>query len=733
MWKRGGRSSALDRAQALLSAKRSSGGDVRDSTDKTQGSVGGPVQSRSAPANTHTLFSDLSDMSSVSSASERDADAVKPVNSGKTHVREEDSSQELKPQGPLGRGSRFLKKAPPPIKSSQSPVSRSQIPRDPEPRYVTSSQRGSQNAALSRLAEIESRIRSRKQAQAQARHQLTPDLRISPLPPATQSMEAPVQLSTQSTQSGSDQSPKGNRFLKNKVSGAVESTNAAPAPPPKSAVADVRSGPRTGQSVVPSKDTRSVRVTRAVSLESDEEDMRILLGDSMGSTDHSFLRPGRSAFMKKPEKVLSETSQRIHSSSPPPAAVVRASSSCNSEPSRSPASPSRRSSPFRFTGQARAHFSPSALSPSPSPPHVSPSPLGRQGYSSDRARSPQRSLSSMSGRGEVLSLEELFPAAPGSESQHSVMSSVYSEEQQDFKINVMTLDDLVPATLGLTGETVGEERENRCQQLPKEGKQEEEEEETVLDYKSDFESESRVESDYSASHVSEHLKGDGDEEEVVSEVREEAPYSDVSHEWTKEDYSSAFAGTSDESQTSGSFSRNRSRDSRSSVSRSREKSSPQSRRRVSARKSLKEAAVQTQPDPLAYSRSTGAATLGPAVSMTYMKTSPLVTHTVSAEMVEAIGTFSPAMSTLTEMLKQQLAMTRRFIDSNRHLHSRLVQSLEPPDYRYTTLEATKERIRKHRPAKLTMEQALEEVLQEMRLYTGADTPLIQGAQTVLEK
>lgn len=42
------------------------------------------------------------------------------------------------------------------------------------------------------------------------------------------------------------------------------------------------------------------------------------------------------------------------------------------------------------------------------------------------------------------------------------------------------------------------------------------------------------------------------------------------------------------------------------------------------------------------------------------------------------------------MLKQQLAMTRRFIESSSHRHSSLVQSLGPPNYRYTTLEDTKE-------------------------------------------
>lgn len=44
---------------------------------------------------------------------------------------------------------------------------------------------------------------------------------------------------------------------------------------------------------------------------------------------------------------------------------------------------------------------------------------------------------------------------------------------------------------------------------------------------------------------------------------------------------------------------------------------------------------------------------------------------------------------LTELLKQQLAATKRFIESNRQLHDSLLRSLEPPNYRYTTLEDTR--------------------------------------------
>ncbi|XP_070816853.1 uncharacterized protein C19orf44 homolog isoform X2 [Chaetodon trifascialis] len=718
MWKRGGRSSALDRAQALLSAKRNSRGDAESvqPTAETQGAVGGSAKSRPAPSNMHTLLSDVSDLSSVSSAPEHGADAgasaaaAAAAAAGKSQGRERDTAKDLRPQSSLGGGgSRFLKKAPPPATNrSQSPVSRRQMQQVAEPRNVSSSLWGSQTAALNRLAQIESRIRSRQLAGQgpKSAENLTSDLGVSP-PPAAQSTEASVQLSAQRNR---DQSLKGTRFLKNNTA-VINSNPAVAARAPQGSDVGVRSRSRAADAVVLSVglETKSVRVVRGVSLESDEEDMRKLLGDS-DSTDNSFLIPARPSSERTADKMLSKSRQRVHST-PPPAAVPPLSS-VNTAPPRSPSS----SSPFRFTGQAQAHFSPSVLSPSPSPPSASPSPPGRPDLP-HRIGSPQRSLSSMSGRSEVLSLEELFPVGPDSEDPHSDMSAVSSE---DFKINVLTLDDLVPANPGFTEET--HEREARLSTLVpgspnrralprlKEKDEDQQQAEDVLDYQSDFETESGTDPGYSASQVSEHLQGHGDEEEVASEVREEASDSDVSRGTAEDDYSNTFSDTSrsyisqssDRSQTL-----SRSRDSRSSVSHGSRNSSHRSRRRASTRSDLKDAAVQT------YTQPAGMATVGPAARMTYMDPTPVVTHTLSAEVVEALSTFNPAVFALNELLKQQLAMTRRFIESSRHLHSSLVQSLEPPNYRYTTLEDTKEYIRKHRPPKLTMEDALEEVLQEM--------------------
>ncbi|XP_026160362.1 uncharacterized protein C19orf44 homolog isoform X2 [Mastacembelus armatus] len=704
MWKRGGQSAALDRALELLSAKKKNSNEHGSAT-KTQGAVVGSVR-----PNTQTLFSDVSDVSSVSLAPEHGADFMGSASSGRN--KDVDSNKEYRPQSSLGGGrSRFLKKAPPPATNS------GQIQQMPEPRYVSSSQHGSQTAALRKLAEIESRIRNRKQQQERARqgpkpaHNLTSDLGISPSPEAvSQALKTSAPVSAQLS---NDQSVKGKRFLKTKANVVSDSVGAAGSV--KNPDAGVMSWSRAASAAVPlvGLETRSVRAVSGVSLESDEEDMRKLLGDSFDSTDNSLLRPEKISSKKQSDKMFRKHSEKV-CSTPPPVALHPPSSS-NTAPPRSPTSPSRRSSPFRFTGQAQAQFSPSVLSPSPSNSCASHLPRN----SPHRAGSPWHSLSPVSSLSEVVSLEELFPVGSDSGDLHSEMSLVSSE---DFKANVMTLDDLVPAAIGFTEETPGKRQgkhstpvpgsPNRHQNPPgsKEERKEEEQqqvEEDVLDYQSDFESESRTEQNYSASQVSEHLQGD--EEEVASEVRGEAL---DSHGRTDDDYSSTFSDTSYSGtlQTSNNSLRSeplsRSRGSRSSVSHGNQTSS-HSRRRASVRKVLKEAAVQTQPDTMTSTWYTGMATSGPVLGMTFMNPTPVAVHTLSAERVEALSTYNPAVFVLNEMLKQQLAMTRQFIERSRYRHSSLVQSLEPPNYRYTTLQDTKECIRKHRPSKLTMEKVLQ--------------------------
>ncbi|MED6235778.1 hypothetical protein ATANTOWER_000243 [Ataeniobius toweri] len=603
-------------------------------------SRGGSFRTRSVPPNSHTFFPDLSGLSSESSASEHGAEATGPANTQEDPERKGDSSKDLKPQSSPGEGSRFLKKAPKPANSSHSPVSRNRA------------QRGSQAPVLRRLAEIESRVRSRKQVLEQAKQATAA---------ALQNTEASVELSAQAD---SDQSQKKNHFLKQKTAGAAQRTNTASPDAANPADVVVRSRSRASDPAVHSGglERKPRRVMSGISLESDEEDMKKLIGDSVESL--SMLES-----VKMPHRTLSS-----HSPSPPAAAC--SSSPSNVAPPRSPASPSRRSSPFRFTGQAQAQFSPSVLSPSPSPPHAHPSHPDRLGSSQNPDTLQQRSHSSSSSRDEVLSLEDVIPVKPASEHPHSHMSSVSSE---DFKINVMTLDELIPAFTGTASETPGRQNENklvdpvpgsqsRHQQPPQEEMQE-----VVPDYHSDFDSDS------SARQISEHLgHDDEDEAEVWSEVRQ-VSWTDESRKNTNDDYSSIFSEPS-------CFSVRRTSN-------------------LGQRRNFKEAAVQTQPDPLADSWSAGVAPLDPTVSRMYMRPTAVVPHTDSAERLEAISRFDPAAFALNEMLKQQLTMTKQFMDRSEHLHSCLLRSLGPPNYRYTTLEETIQNICKHKHSKPTQEKA----------------------------
>lgn len=413
-----------------------------------------------------------------------------------------------------------------------------------------------------------------------------------------------------------------------------------------------------------------------MSLESDEEDMKKLLGDSLESI--GMVGPVTGTHRTPSKKV-----ER-------PASAAAATAHPSSAPSRSPASPSRRSSPFRFTGQAQVQFSPSVLSPSSSP--LCAEKLG----SAQRAESPKRSHSSSSSRAEVLFLEDLFPVEPASKDPHSHMSSVSSEE---FKINVMTLDELIPAADETTSGVPEKQNPNKLSHhVPGSDSRHQqsthqEVEEVVLDYHSDFDSDS------SARQISENLGDDDDDEkaEVESEVRLEVSGTDGSHKNTY-DYCCTFSEPSHSSYSGHSQRPEPCSRSRTCSSRS----SPQhARRHATVRKSVRDAVVQTQPGHLADSWLPGLAQLDPTVGRIYMQPAPALLHPVSAERLEAISTFNPAVFALNEILKQQLAMTRQFMERSERLHSCLLRSLEPPDYKYTTLEETLQKICRHRQPEAT--------------------------------
>uniref|UniRef100_W5LQI7 Chromosome 5 C19orf44 homolog n=1 Tax=Astyanax mexicanus TaxID=7994 RepID=W5LQI7_ASTMX len=558
----------------------------------------------------------------------------------------------------VGGGSRFLKK------SAHSAAADGQLSAPTRTSADASDlklipQRSSQSVALSRLALIEDRFRNQKNKRS--------------VPDTVPDTGPDLPLPQESVQSSSDLSMTGSRFLKKKASTTVhlKEHNSIP-------LGSYRTSQLMGRG-----------------LDSDEEDMRRILGESLDSPDGSLT------------KVLRQSPQM-------------AAKTYRKDKEKAP------SLPFPSAKEHKEHVPPSSAftahrhySPSPSPPS-SPKALSASRSVSRGPKVNLLSLSSASGQSEIKSLEELFPVASNHDdddddntlSEKSVLSD-------DFKINIMTLDDLAPVTLG-TAELPKQKTEESpvafTELSPSPANESSHNdrpapEEVSAQYESDFDSEVQTETAVSADEISEHFS-DGDKPSIVATDPQSHSYSVDDHTLSEESPKSTGVQYS-KSESSLSHSRSSPSDSYSSDD-TITPSKPQSQ--SVRRRPVKDATVQTQRDALTYSWSTGPAVLGPSIGMSYVDPTPIASHTVSAEAVEALSAYSPAVFALNDMLKQQLALTRSFIESSRYLHHTMVESLGPADYRYTTLEDTKEFIRCHRAPKLTVEDALEEVLKEMREY-----------------
>ncbi|KAK3580968.1 hypothetical protein CHS0354_006995 [Potamilus streckersoni] len=129
----------------------------------------------------------------------------------------------------------------------------------------------------------------------------------------------------------------------------------------------------------------------------------------------------------------------------------------------------------------------------------------------------------------------------------------------------------------------------------------------------------------------------------------------------------------------------------------------------------KSAGAQTMTDALHYQWNmygSGFAIPDTALGLGFVDPTPIATHVVSSDALEAMTAYSPAMLALHDMLKQQLQLTQEFIENQKYLYKYYVENIES-SYRYTTLKDTKKYIRKHRKKKLTFKEALRMVDAEM--------------------
>ncbi|GAB0200508.1 hypothetical protein GRJ2_002516300 [Grus japonensis] len=323
----------------------------------------------------------------------------------------------------------------------------------------------------------------------------------------------------------------------------------------------------------------------------------------------------------------------------------------------------------------------------------------------------QSQVSLESDSSEIKSLDELFSkAADAEDSTHS--------SSDDFRLNILSLDDLAP---NISSETAELKQKGTDIQITQESNRNPKKDKSLVEKDQasltgavtgvNDVSEGDIEKTVSEAEISEHLSG------VSADFpRHKQDYLDDAERTVNSEYSEdfeRFLSTTDRESVS-KMSEERSESCTYSGEHPSSALSPlraRERHDQVHRVTVKETAAQTVDPPFTYcwSKTNTTAVLDPAVGNSYIDPVPVASHIISTDAVEALTAYSPSALVLNAMLKQHLLLTQQFVENIHYLHLSLVESLENEKFHYHTLEEAKEYIKNHKSPPLTLEQAREEI------------------------
>ncbi|XP_017939005.3 uncharacterized protein C19orf44 homolog [Manacus vitellinus] len=508
------------------------------------------------------------------------------------------------------------------------------------------------SSVLSKVAQLESKIMSRKK---QLESQNT-DPGLKPL----------GEESSSSSASGREHGARGKKYLKN--SGATRESGTR------------RDASSEGEESIQSP-KKSVMVKEQLDLDSDGEEMTNSLGFSSGNGNQKAVLDGKNKTPVPPGRPPLSHKEIA------PTELPKASSFHNKDSQKSVFSRVNSPAPSPTSRNLSGHTTSSSMKD-----NTVKIALPKPGYT----KQSQESLGS--DRSEIKSLDELFSNADDAEDPTSSSSD-------DFRLNILSLDDLAP---DITSEAAELKQSGKDIEMTQESNK------YVM-----------VEEDQASPETTNAATGvnDEDAEKSVTEAEISEHLSGVSTDppGHKQDYLDQDERTLN-SEYSEDFERSLSTTDRESVPRVSEGhsgehpssgSSPVGTReqhKGGHPVTVRDTGVQTAEPPFTYCWAKDpSAVLSPPVRTSYIDPVPVATQVISMDAVEALTAYSPSVLLLHSMCKQHLMLTQQFVENVQHLHSSLVESLEHEKFHYHSLEEAKEYIKNHKSPPLTLEQALEEI------------------------